>query len=538
MSRLAGYSHVREPLFPMTLSLRRLVVFTAACAGLAVVGIAADAAAGKRPNILFIFADDQSYKTLSCYDGAPAWVKTPNIDRLAAKGVRFERTYLGAWCMPSRASLLTGRLQHAVMSMTMAGQYPGSRYDPAQCPFVPAQFRQQGYQTAQIGKWHTGTDTGFGRDWDYQIVWNRPGHPENAGNYYVDQILTFNGRDQLTKGYSTDNYTDWAVEYLKGKHRDPAKPWYLWLCYGAIHGPTTPADRHRGSFAGKPARVPADIVGPWPEKPAYLEKTKAWMLGADGKPAMANKARRAGNFDSLEPGKSYDAWIQQVNECMAAVDEGVGRVLAALEASGEADNTLVVYSADQGYGLGEHGFNQKVAPYDATVASPLIISWPGRIPQGKVCKHPVNAPDLVDLFCRTAGVAVPWKTHGRDIRPLLANPETTEWKSPMLMTHTSRNYGAETNRIPTDESLTSSSGVPWYALLRDGKFKYIRNLVAGETEELYDLETDPEELMNLAGKPAHAARLRELRAKAIAELRRTDAGFVDHMPATKAESSR
>ena len=512
----------------------RFVVCIAVFATTALSGLAA-AAAGRKPNILFIFADDQSYKTLSCYPGAPDWVKTPNIDRLAGRGVRFERSYLGAWCMPSRASLLTGRLQHAVMSMTMAGQYPGSTYDPKQCPFVPAEFRKQGYQTAQIGKWHTGTDTGFGRDWDYQIVWNRPGHPENAGNYYVDQILTFNGRDQMTKGYSTDNYTDWAVEYLKGKHRDPNKPWYLWLCYGAVHGPTTPADRHREKFAGRKAPVPADIVGPWPDKPAYLEKTKAWVKTADGTPAMANKARRPNSFDSLEPGKSYDAWIQQVNECMAAVDEGVGRVLAALEASGEADNTLVVYSADQGYGLGEHGFNQKVAPYDATVASPLIISWPGRIPQGKVCRQPVNAPDLVDLFCRTAGVTIPWKMHGRDIRPLLANPETASWTSPMLMTHTARNYGAETNQIPTDEALTAAGAVPWYALLRDGKYKYIRNLVAGETEELYDLETDPEELINLAGKREHAARLRQLREKAISELRRTEAGFVDRMPATKAE---
>jgi arylsulfatase A-like enzyme len=499
---------------------------------------AADDPGSKRPNILFIYTDDQSYKTLGCYGAGPEWIKTPNIDRLAARGVRFERSYLGAWCMPSRASLLTGRLQHAVMSMTMAGQYPGSRYDPEKCPFVPAQFRQQGYHTAQIGKWHTGTDTGFGRDWDYQIVWNRPGHPENAGNYYVDQILTFNGKDRSTKGYSTDNYTEWAIEYVKGQHRDPNKPWYLWLCYGAIHGPTTPADRHRGTLAGKRAPVPADIVGPWPDKPAYLENTKAWMIGGDGKPAMANKARRAGNFDSLVPGKSYDAWIQQVNECMAAVDEGVGRVLAALEASGQAENTLVVYAADQGYGLGEHGFNQKVAPYDATVSSPLIISWPGKIPTGKVSKHPVNAPDLVDLICRTAGVNVPWKMHGRDIRPLLANPESTNWNSPVLMTHTARNYGAETNEIPTDERLTSTSGVPWYALLRDGKYKYIRNLVAGEMEELYDLELDPEELTNLALKPEQAGRLRALRAKAIAELRRTDAKFVDRMPPTKAEGSR
>ena len=524
--------------FPMHPSLRSFLLAAGTILCLTARSFAADAPATRRPNILFIYADDQSYKTLSCYPGGPAWIKTPHIDRLATRGVRFERSYLGAWCMPSRAALLTGRLQHAVMSMTMAGQYPGSKYDPALCPFVPAQFRRQGYHTAQIGKWHTGTDTGYGRDWDHQIVWNRPGHPENAGNYYADQILTFNGVDRLTKGYSTDNYTDWAIEYLRGQHRDPNKPWYLWLCYGAIHGPTTPAARHQGTLAGKSTPAPADIVGPWPDKPAYLEKTKAWMIGPDGKPAMANKARRADNFDSLASGKSYDAWIQQVNECMAAVDEGVGRVLAALEASGQLANTLVVYTADQGYGLGEHGFNQKVAPYDATVASPLIISWPGKIPEGKVCQHPVNAPDLVDLFCRTAGVTVPWKTHGRDIRPLLQNPGTTEWKSPLLMTHTSRSYGAETDEIPTDERLTSTGGVPWYALLRDGKYKYIRNLVAGETEELYDLEADPEELTNLAARPNQAARLRDLRAKAIAELRRTEAKFVDRLPPTKAELGR
>ena len=493
------------------------------------------AAGVKRPNILFIYADDQSYKTLGCYGAAPQWVKTPNIDALASRGVRFERSYLGAWCMPSRASLLTGRLQHAVMSMTMEGAYPGSKYDPEQCPFIPAQFRRRGYQTAQIGKWHTGTDAGYGRDWDYQIVWNRPKYPDNAGNYYKDQMLEFNGEARLTKGYSTDNYTDWAVEYLEGKNRDPNKPFYLWLCYGAIHGPTTPAPRHKGSLAGNQAKVPTDIVGPWPGKPAYLADTKAWMIGADGKPAMINKAKSKSNFDTLEPGKSYDAWIQQVNECMAAVDEGVGRVLKALEASGELENTLIVYTADQGYGLGEHGFNQKVAPYDATVSSPMIISWAGKVPTGKVCKHPINSPDLVDLFCRVAEVSVPWKTHGRDIRPLLENPETTEWNKPMLMTHTSRNYGAETDVIPTDGRLTSSSGVPWYALLRDGKFKYIRNLVEGETEELYDLDADPEELTNLAGDPSYAPQLAKLRQQAVGELRRTDAKFVNDLPKTKGE---
>ena len=494
----------------------------------------APAADTGRPNILFIYADDQSYKTLSCYPETPAWVKTPNIDRLAQSGVRFERCYLGAWCMPSRASLLTGRLQHAVESMTMQGSYPGSTYDPVKCPFWPAVFRRQGYQTAQIGKWHTGADTGYGRDWDHQIVWNRPGHPENAGNYYKDQLLTINGEERTVKGYSTDNYTDWAVEYIQGKQRDPNKPWYLWLCYGAIHGPTTPAARHQGKLAGHEAPVPRDIYGPWPDKPAYLEDAKAWMKGPDGRPAMRKRAKREGNFDADVAGMAYDTWVQQVNECMMAVDEGVGRVLKSLEESGQLANTLVVYTADQGFGMGEHGFSQKVAAYDATIASPLIISRPGTLPAGKVCRHPVNSPDLVDLFCRTAGVELPWKTHGRDIRPLLDHPATTAWNTPLLLTHTARSYGSETNVIPTDKRLTAASDTPWYAMLRDGRYKYIRTLVEGETEELYDLDADPEELTNLAGKPERQAVLVSLRAKTIAELRRTEAGFVDALPRTKA----
>lgn len=493
---------------------------------------------GKRPNILFIYADDQSYKTISCYGDSPEWVNTPNIDQLARRGVRFERAYLGAWCMPSRASMLTGRLQHAVESMRMAGTYPGSVYDPQECPFVPAEMRKAGYHTAQIGKWHTGVDTGYGRDWDYQLVWNRPAHPDNAGNYYVDQVMTFNGVEKEVDGYSTDNYTDWAIEYIHGANRAADKPWYLWLCYGAVHGPTTPADRHLGKLQGHPAEVPADIFGPWPEKPAYLSVTSAWIKAANGRPALRKKNVPASNFNVNAAGKPFDEWIQQMNECNMAVDEGVGRLMKALEASGQLENTLVVYTADQGYGLGEHGFNQKVAPYDATVASPLIICPPASSPSsasaaGGVCAHAVNAPDLVDYMCRTAGVTIPWKLHGRDIRSLMEDPTGQGWKQPMLMTHTGRNYGSDTDVIPTDDVLTNTSDVPWYALLRDGKYKYIRTFVEGEMEELYDLEQDPEELVNLALHADHADRLASLRRKAMDELRRTDAGFTDALPAVR-----
>ncbi len=492
----------------------------------------AQAAAAAKPNVLFIYTDDQPYKTVGCWEETPDWVKTPNIDRLAASGIRFTRAYCGAWCMPSRATLLTGRLQHGVESMHMVGTYPGSEYNPAQCPFWPAVARQNGYQTAHIGKWHTGTDTGFGRDWDYQIVWNRPLHPDNAGNYYVDQLLAFNGQEREVKGYSTDNYTKWAVEYINGEHRAADKPWYLWLCYGAVHGPTTPAPRHKGKYAGNHAPVPADIYGPRPDKPAYLNKTQAWAEKSSGEPARI-KRNAKNNFDANEAGITYDKWVQQVNECALAIDEGVGKVIKALEESGQLENTLIVYTADQGFALGEHGFSQKHAPYDATIASPLIISRPGTLSEGKVCKHPVNSADLVTLFCDTMGIDVPWKQHGRDIRPLLNQPETTDWKSPMLMTSMGHFYGSDTATIPTDAELYENN-VPWWVMLRDGKYKYIRVLLKGETEEVYDLDADPEELVNLAAKPEHRELLESLRAKTIEELRRTDAKFVDTMPRTKA----
>ena len=137
-----------------------------------------------------IYTDDQSHRTVGCYPGSYDWVRTPNIDQLARQGVRFNHAYIGSWCMPSRATLLTGLHQHGIESMRMEGTYPGSQYDPKLCRFWPSVFRANGYTTAQIGKWHTGVDAGFGRDWDFQVVWNRPRNPDNAPNYYDCLLYT------------------------------------------------------------------------------------------------------------------------------------------------------------------------------------------------------------------------------------------------------------------------------------------------------------------------------------------------------------
>jgi len=480
----------------------------------------------RHPNILLIFTDDQSYKTVGCYPEAFPGVKTPNFDALAAEGVRFQGAYLGAWCMPSRATLLTGRLPHGIESMRMAAPYPASTYDPQQCPFWPKIFRENGYVTAQIGKWHTGVDTGSGRDWDWQIVWNRPKYPENATNYYDDQVLSINGAEaKTTPGYSTDNYTRWALDFIRGEHRDPAKPWYLWLCYGGIHTPTTAAKRHQGMHKDDPVPVPADMFPPREGKPDYLNRTQAWSRGGDGKPVAAKGG---------EPyGKSYTDFIHQRNDCAQSLDEGVGALIAALKETGQLENTLVVLTADQGFGMGEHGFRSKLAPYDSTYRSPLIVSMPGTFPQGKVSPHCVTGADLVVTFFAIAGLELPWSMHGRDLTPLLKAPDAP-WEHPAFYEFTGYHFGSNVTRIVSNAPEKAIlQEIPWYVALRDDRWKYIRYLTPGETEELYDLRADPEELHNLADRTEHRETLHALRQRTLAELHRTGADFADRLPTTR-----
>ncbi len=487
-----------------------------------------------RPNILFIYTDDQSSRTGGCYEDAFDFVKTPNIDALAKTGVRFSRAYIGSWCMPSRATMLTGHHQHGVESMRMEGKYPGSAYDPKQCRFWPSVFRQHGYITAQIGKWHTGVDGGFGRDWDYQIIWNRPKYVKNSPNYYHDQLTEFNGgKPKLVKGYTTDNYTKWAVEFINGKGRDEKKPWYLWLCYGAVHGPFTPADRHKGDYKTAKPPVPKDVYPPRSGKPKYVQKMEHWQP-KNGEP-VEKKVRELGPVGMRDiPGKPLREWIKQYHEGVLAIDEGVGRVLKALVDSGQDENTLIVFTSDQGFGWGQHGFKSKVAPYHATVGAPLIIRPPlskSKKTAGRVVKEPVSGVDLPPTFFAQAGLPLPWKMHGEDLSPLLEDPQSKRI-NPAMLVHTGKIYGSATAKIPLadDPKLYHGPGIPWYVMIAEGRYKYIRNLIKDEMEELYDLQNDPQELVNLALKPDHAKRLKSYRRKAIKELRRTQAPFVGNMP--------
>ncbi|OYV95804.1 MAG: hypothetical protein B7Z73_01840 [Planctomycetia bacterium 21-64-5] len=437
----------------------------------------ASAAETRPSNILFIYTDDHSYRTMSCYEGAEPWVRTPNTDRLAARGVRFTHAYIGTWCMPSRATMLTGLHQYGVRTMRMVDPYPNTTYDPERCRFWPAEFRRHGYQTAHIGKWHTGTDAGFGRDWDYQIVWNRPRHPENAPNYYYDQILSIDGgAPKVVPGYSTDNYTRWAVEYIRGGHRDADKPWYLWLCYGGVHSPYTPAERHLADYPGASVPTPADIYPPRAGKPDYVQQVNVWKPGQNGEPVLraASLGNEVGDKGDGAVARTLSGWVRQYNQAVRALDEGIGQVLAALEESGQLANTLVVLTSDQGYA---------------------------------------------------------WGQHDHDLSPLLKQPDA-QWPHTTMLPFTADKYGADCDRVPDAprSRFGKGSNVPWYVLVVRDRYKYIRTLESGEQEELYDLQSDPEELTNLALDTRHAATLRTFRALAVSELKRTGAKMADQLP--------
>lgn len=474
---------------------------------------AAPASGGGKPNILYIFTDDQSTRSVSCYQEARPWVKTPHIDKLADSGMRFTTCYTGAWCQPSRVSALTGLLQHAAKTVRVT-DYPMAEYDPGQLPFFPSVMRKHGYQTACIGKWHLGEDVGHGRDWDYSVIWDRGGGRRDVGAYYHNTLVRTNGCERKPLGgYSTDRFTELAVEYIKTK-KGGDKPWYLWLCYGGVHSPFTPAERHETIYANAPpAAIPADIFGPRPDKPEHLKNMTRWKKDPDGRP------------------KGYDSAVKQYHRAVKSLDDGVGALVTALKESGQLENTVIIFTSDQGYAWGQHGSKEKWLAYDANICAPLIFSAPGRIKPGTVCKQAVNGLDIVSTIHALTGVEPEWKMHGRDLTALLDNPDDTLGQ-PMLMMNTGIQYGegvTQNLKAQNYDAFKFAHFYPWL-MMRDGKYKYIRHLQANAIEELYDMERDPDELRNLAVNPDYHKKLSELRLKAVKEFQEKDGDFTAHLP--------
>lgn len=463
-----------------------------------------------RPNILLISTDDQSWRTLSCYrsNGAWPWVRTPAIDRLAAEEVRFTAAYGGAWCIPSRVSLLTGRQPHAIEGLHCSW-FVDVRYAPATCRFWPARLRRAGYTTALVGKWRLGEDVGYGRDWDHAVAWVTK---DAKGDLDNNQFLRIDGAPKrVVLGHSTNVYTQYAVDFIR---RDHDRPWFLWLCHLAPHVPLAVPRRHRERYEGAEVPIPADVFGPRPGKPAYQQTFSHWKRGLDGVPVFYGHTL-------------HDA-VRGYNGLVCAIDEGVGRLRAALEETGQLGNTLIIFTSDQGFAWGEHGFAPKIGPYEACMRMPLIVRLPGVAARGGVCRHPVAVVDLTVTIRARAGLAPPWAMHGHDLSPLLRD-SSAPCSHPVLLEHFRWEFGAETDCALTRDAL--DHGVPWWLSLRQGQSKYIRTLVPDEIEELYDVESDPLEARNLA--PDRREQLDDYRARWINELKRTEARLIANLPAPR-----
>lgn len=486
--------------------------------------LATQGSADERPNILFIFTDDQSSRTISSYPESYEWTHTPNIDRLADTGIRFEHAYMGTWCMPARATMLTGLQPHDVPSLRMSGPYPGAEYDPEELEFWPKYFRKNGYSTGQIGKWHTANDTGYGRDWDYQYAWIRPVPREgNYREYYVHQTILENGREiGPVDAYATDNYTDRAIEFIKGDHRNPDQPWYLWLCYTAVHGPWTPADRHLDDYEGVEIPQPADLYPPRPGKPEYASER------ADFKPDEHGVPRYSSHYGvDQQDGDTLHSGTRRYHQSVISIDENVGRLIRLLKSSGQLENTLVVYTSDQGHAWGQHGFLQKLAPYAANIRVPFIVSMPGTVASGQVCTSPIGGIDLVPTFFKFAGMDAPWEFQGRDLTPLFKRPQRN-WDHPVFLTFTARSYRPDTGTIPTIDQVPN--GIPWYGFVIKDRYKFIQSWIEDEIPELYHIDNDPHELNNLALLPQYRHIVEKQHDLLKAELKRTNARFLESLP--------
>lgn len=427
-----------------------------------------------RPNILVILTDDQRWDALGVVQremGDAAlfpWFETPHLDRLAAEGARFQHAFVTtSLCSPSRASFLSGRYARRHRVLNNFTEYPND------LPSYPRRLDEAGYETAYIGKWHMGEDN------DAQ----RPGFDHwmshtGQGNYF-DNTFNINGTRQAIPGYYTTVVTDHAVEWIGRPH---ATPWLLVVGQKAPHGgPIQPEPRFARALDGFPIR-----------RPVNYENYRA----ADGKPTWLAESLETwhGHKGPLYDLKEHDTFVRAYLATLLSVDESVGRLYAALEASGQLDDTVIVFTSDNGFVLGEHGRVDKRTMYEESIRIPLLVRYPPLVAPGTVITQMVLSHDLAPTLIDLAGAAPLDAVSGRSFTGLLtATPGA--WRDAFVY---------EYNYEPQFPYTPNVRGV------RTDRWKLIR-YPHGDgspdrfTAELYDLEADPYELRNLIADPAHAA---------------------------------
>ncbi len=466
----------------------------------------------KSPNIVFIFSDDHAYQAISAYGDERKLLETPNIDRIAKGGMRFDRCVVpNSICGPSRACVLTGKYNHA------NGFYnnTNSKFDGTQTTF-PKLLQKAGYQTAMIGKWHLVSDpTGF----DYWHI--LPGQ----GAYYNPPMIQ-NGKRVKHEGYTTDLITDFSLDWLKS--RDKSKPFLLMCQHKAPHREWEPALRHLGHDKDRQYPEPSTLFDDYTGR-GVAEKTQDMTI-AKTMTARDLKLTTPGNL-TPDQKKVWDAYYEPRNQkfreaklegkdlvrwkynrymhdylaCIKAVDEGVGKVLDYLDKEGLAENTIVVYTADQGFYLGEHGWFDKRWIFEESLRTPLVVRWPGVAKPGTTSDRMVSNIDFAPTFLTAAGLPIPEGVHGRDFAPILRGETPADWRKSFYYHYyeypgphdVRRHYGVVTDRYKLVHFY--EPGVDYW--------------------ELFDRQTDPREMTSLYGRTEVAAVQKELETE-LARLRK------------------
>jgi len=473
------------------------------------------------PNILFIFSDDHACQAISAYGSRIN--QTPNIDRIAREGVLFENSFCSnSICAPSRAVILTGKFNH------INGKID-NRADPFDTsqPTFNKDLLAAGYQTAMIGKWHLRSDPeGF----DYWKV--LPGQ----GHYYNPDFRTPDG-DERIEGYVTDIITDLSLEWLEAG-RDPDRPFLLMCQHKAPHRNWMPGPDHLDTYEGEEIPEPETLFDDYASRttpasnqemsirehfyPAYDLKitppdpsdegdTNLWAATYDRMTPEQQERWDAAYeprneaFREADPQGDdrvryfYQRYIKDYLRCIASVDDNVGRVLDYLDRTGLAENTLVIYSSDQGFYLGEHGWYDKRWMYEESLRMPFVARWPAKIPAGLRVPHMIQNIDYAPTFLSVAGLPVPEEIQGESLVPLLEGEEPDSWRESIYYHY---------YEFPAVHMVAKHYGV------RTDRHKLIHYYETGEWE-CFDLERDPHELHNVYTDPDYQGVVAELKTELI-----------------------
>lgn len=520
--------------------------------------------AQQHPNIVYIMCDDHAYQCISAYGSALSKLApTPNIDRLAERGMRFDRAFVeNSLSTPSRACLMTGQYSH------QNGQRQLGEGIDTTHTFFTELLQEAGYQTAVVGKWHMGCDP---KGFDYYHVYN------DQGQYWNPQYrgTDTNNEFVVEEGYSTDLTTDHALSFIE--HRDPSKPFCLLLHHKAPHRNWQANLKYLGMYDDVEFPMPENFYDDYATRGSAARTQKMsvtrdmrWeqdfkvpeMLDLNNPDSKDSYNALMGEINRMTPeqrsawgryyfprnrrlleaqlkGKDLDNWKYQVYirdymSVIASVDESVGRVLDYLDKNGLTDNTMIVYTSDQGFYMGEHGWFDKRFMYEESLRTPLIVSYPGHTKPGSVCNRLVQNIDYAPTFLALAGVQQPKDMPGRSLVPVLTNGDNVKnWRQSIYYHyydyptyHMVRKHdGVRTERYKlihfygkggldavSENKYQNVPGTREYGTMKGlesiGYFEPKDEAV--DYCELYDLQADPHEQNNIFGKPGTEKIMKQL----------------------------